>query len=40
MPEGPLEILDQGLRYGVDLAEGQKTGLYLDQRENRTAAAR
>ena len=40
MPEGPVEILDQGLRYAVDLAEGQKTGLYLDQRENRTAAAR
>jgi len=40
MPEGPVEILDQGLHYGVDLAEGQKTGLYLDQRENRTAAAR
>ena len=33
MPEGPLEIVDQGLRYAVDLAEGQKTGLYLDQRE-------
>jgi 23S rRNA (cytosine1962-C5)-methyltransferase len=40
MPEGPLEILDQGLYYGVDLAAGQKTGLYLDQRDNRTAAAR
>jgi len=40
IPEGPVEILDQGLRYSVDLAEGQKTGLYLDQRENRTAAAR
>ncbi len=39
-PEGPVEIIDQGLRYAVDLAEGQKTGLYLDQRENRTAAAR
>ena len=39
-PDGPVEIVDQGLRYGVDLAEGQKTGLYLDQRENRTAAAR
>ena len=38
--KGRCEILDQGLRYGVDLAEGQKTGLYLDQRENRTAAAR
>ncbi len=40
LPEGPVEILDQGLLYGVDLAAGQKTGLYLDQRENRTAAAR
>jgi 23S rRNA (cytosine1962-C5)-methyltransferase len=40
MPDGPVEILDQGLYYGVDLSEGQKTGLYLDQRENRTAAAR
>jgi 23S rRNA (cytosine1962-C5)-methyltransferase len=40
MPEGPLEILDHGLCYAVDLAEGQKTGLYLDQRENRVAAAR
>ncbi len=25
--------------YGVDLAEGQKTGFYLDQRDNRRAAA-
>ncbi len=40
MPDAPLAIVDQGLRYGVDLAEGQKTGLYLDQRENRAAAAR
>jgi len=40
IPEGPIEILDQGLRYSVDLAEGQKTGLYLDQRENRTVTAR
>ena len=40
LPDRPVEIVDQGLRYEVDLAEGQKTGLYLDQRENRTAAAR
>ncbi|MGA2034049.1 MAG: class I SAM-dependent rRNA methyltransferase [Thermoguttaceae bacterium] len=40
MPEGPLPVRDQGLWYAVDLAEGQKTGLYLDQRENRKAAAR
>jgi 23S rRNA (cytosine1962-C5)-methyltransferase len=39
MPEQAVEILDQGLRYGVDLAAGQKTGFYLDQRENRRAAA-
>jgi 23S rRNA (cytosine1962-C5)-methyltransferase len=29
-----------GLRYIVNLAEGQKTGFYLDQRDNRLAAAR
>lgn len=39
MPEGPLTILDHGLQFEVDLAEGQKTGFYLDQRENRRAAA-
>ena len=31
--EGPIE-------YAVDLRKGQKTGLFLDQRENREAAAR
>jgi 23S rRNA (cytosine1962-C5)-methyltransferase len=39
-PEGPLLIVDQGLAYELDLAEGQKTGFYLDQRENRAAAAK
>jgi 23S rRNA (cytosine1962-C5)-methyltransferase len=38
-PDGPLMIVDNGLKYEVDLAEGQKTGFYLDQRENRVAAA-
>ena len=38
-PDGPVLIRDHGLGYGVDLAEGQKTGFYLDQRENRAAAA-
>jgi 23S rRNA (cytosine1962-C5)-methyltransferase len=33
-------INENGVRYGVDLSEGQKTGYYLDQRENRVAAAR
>jgi 23S rRNA (cytosine1962-C5)-methyltransferase len=39
-PDGPLVIVDGGLKYELDLAEGQKTGFYLDQRENRVAAAR
>ncbi len=39
MPDGPILVRDHGLQYAVDLAEGQKTGLYLDQRENRVAAA-
>ena len=39
-PDGPVTIVDSGLKYDVDLAEGQKTGFYLDQRENRAAAAR
>jgi 23S rRNA (cytosine1962-C5)-methyltransferase len=39
MPDEPLLIVDQGLTYELDLAEGQKTGFYLDQRENRIAAA-
>lgn len=38
-PDGPLEIVENGLRYSVDLTEGQKTGFYLDQRENRKIAA-
>lgn len=37
--EGPVFVQDGSLRYGVDLGEGQKTGFYLDQRENRKAAA-
>jgi 23S rRNA (cytosine1962-C5)-methyltransferase len=39
MPEGPVFIEENGLRWGIDLAEGQKTGYYLDQRDNRLAAA-
>ena len=38
-PTGPVFIFENGLQYGVDLAEGQKTGFYLDQRDNRRAAA-
>ncbi len=38
-PDGPVFVMEHGLRFGVDLAEGQKTGFYLDQRDNRQAAA-
>ncbi len=39
-PPRPLFIEENGLSYGVDLCEGQKTGFYYDQRDNRLAAAR
>jgi 23S rRNA (cytosine1962-C5)-methyltransferase len=31
----PLRIVEHGIRYEVDAAAGQKTGFYLDQRDNR-----
>src|SRR5262249_56695888 len=40
MPPGPVIIEENGLRFLVNLGEGQKTGFYLDQRDNRTAVAR
>ncbi len=39
-PQGPVFVVEHGLKYGIDLTEGQKTGFYLDQRDNRQAAAR
>ncbi len=33
-----LHILESGLRFRVDPSEGQKTGFFLDQRENRRLA--
>lgn len=39
VPEEPIEIVDAGLRFAVDLRTGHKTGFYLDQRENRLRAA-
>jgi 23S rRNA (cytosine1962-C5)-methyltransferase len=39
-PSGPIFVTEHGLKFGVDLTEGQKTGYYLDQRDNRHAAAR
>ena len=38
-PAGPIEIDEGGLRLLMNLAEGQKTGFYLDQRDNRQAVA-
>jgi 23S rRNA (cytosine1962-C5)-methyltransferase len=38
-PPGRIEIEEGGVRFLVNLAEGQKTGFYLDQRDNRQAAA-
>jgi 23S rRNA (cytosine1962-C5)-methyltransferase len=40
LPAGAVSAEEDGLRYRIDLAEGQKTGFYLDQRENRKAVAR
>ncbi len=34
------EIVENKVRYGVDFAEGQKTGFFLDQKYNRQAVAR
>jgi len=31
----PVEVLENGLKFAVDLGSGQKGGLFLDQRENR-----
>jgi 23S rRNA (cytosine1962-C5)-methyltransferase len=39
LPDGPVEIQENGLTYSVDLATGQKTGFFLDQRDNRRAVA-
>ena len=34
LPES-VEVIEHGLRFKVDVAAGQKTGFYLDQRDNR-----
>lgn len=39
VPES-VSVRECGVEYDVDLRHGQKTGLFLDQRENREAAAR
>jgi 23S rRNA (cytosine1962-C5)-methyltransferase len=37
---GPAELTENGGRFLVDLAGGQKTGWFFDQRDNRAAVAR
>jgi 23S rRNA (cytosine1962-C5)-methyltransferase len=37
--EGPVRIEQDGLAFDVDVLEGQKTGFFLDQRENRSSIA-
>lgn len=35
VPTNPVEVVENGVRFLVDLEMGQKTGFYSDQRENR-----
>ena len=35
-----IEITENGIKYSVDIENGQKTGFFLDQKYNRQAAAR
>lgn len=40
VPQEPILIEEAGVQFQVHLTEGQKTGFYLDQRDNRQAVAR
>jgi len=35
MPGAPIEVEEDGIRYGVDIVSGHKTGFYIDQRDSR-----
>ena len=37
-PTGPVVFQESGLRFEADVLRGQKTGFFLDQRENRREA--
>ncbi|MDA1214161.1 MAG: class I SAM-dependent rRNA methyltransferase [Planctomycetota bacterium] len=39
-PERTMFIEENGVSFGIDLCQGQKTGFYCDQRDNRAAIAR
>ena len=34
-PERTIQVIENGLTFGVDIRQGHKTGFYLDQRSNR-----
>ncbi len=38
--DGPIEVVEHGARFLADLAEGQKTRRFFDQRDNRMVVAR
>jgi len=38
--DGPVEIVEEGVRFRVDVLEGLKTGFFLDQRLHRPVVAR
>jgi len=38
--DGVTELEENGVRFAIDLASGQKTGWFYDQRDNRAAAAK
>lgn len=40
LPTEPVVIVENDLKFEVDLSAGQKSGFYLDQRENRRAVSR
>ena len=40
LPDGGVAIVEDGIAYAVDVAQGQKTGFYLDQRDNRRTVRR
>ncbi|MFV0308670.1 MAG: class I SAM-dependent rRNA methyltransferase [Desertimonas sp.] len=39
-PTGPIEYRELGLTFAADVVRGQKTGAFLDQRDNRALVAR
>ncbi len=37
-PPEAIEVVEDGVRYGIDVRNGHKTGFYIDQRESRLTA--